>query len=126
MNVPEYNAAMCERVTFLGSEGYSECEISADIGVPRTTMRSWCDAYPDFSSALTRAKELEQSWWERQSRTNLKEKDFNANLWNKAMSARFKADYGDSLKVAGDPASPLVHKVAWEVVRPSNTDPGSV
>lgn len=111
MNVPEYNAAMCQRVIDLGNDGYSECEISAEIGVPRTTMRSWCEVHPAFSSALTRAKELEQSWWEKQARTSLTNKDFNANLWNKSMSARFKAEYGDSLKLAGDRENPVQMQV---------------
>ena len=110
MNVPEFHDSMCGLVIELGRQGFSECEISAEINVPRTTMRSWCDVHPLFSSSLTRAKELEQAFWEKEARTNLKDKDFNANLWNKSMSARFKAEYGDKLQLAGDPNAPIAHK----------------
>ena len=121
MNVPEYHDSMCGLVIEFGRQGYSECEISAEINVPRTTMRSWCDAHPVFSSALTRAKELEQAFWEKEARTNLKDKDFNANLWNKSMAARFKAEYGDKLQLAGDKENPIAHHhaVEWVVVDPA-------
>jgi hypothetical protein len=111
MNVPEYHDSMCALVMDLGRHGYSECEISAEINVPRTTMRSWCDVHPVFSSALTRAKELEQAFWEKEARTNLKDKDFNANLWNKSMAARFRAEYGDKIQLAGDKDNPIQHQV---------------
>lgn len=97
MQIPEYHDDMCHAVLELGAQGFSECQISARIGVPRTTMRSWCDVHPQFSSALTRAKDLEQDWWETKAQTNLESKDFNANLWNKSMSARFRKEYGDKL-----------------------------
>lgn len=104
----EERQELCDRVIALGSEGKSEVQISAAIEVPRTTMRSWAEQHEAFSSALTRAKELEQVWWETQAQNNLTNKEFNANLWNKSMSARFKSDYGDKLSVSGDKdGSPL-------------------
>lgn len=118
MNVPEYQDEMCERIKLLGAAGYSECEISAEIDVPRTTMRSWATVHPNFSSALTRAKELEQAWWERQARSNLITPQFNANLWNKSMSARFKAEYGEKLQLAGDRDNPLATVIEMHVVDP--------
>lgn len=113
--------ALCERVMALGSEGRSEVQISARIDIPRTTIRSWADQHPEFSSALTRAKELEQAFWEDQALDNLKCKEFNANLWNKSMSARFKADYGDKLQLAGDRDNPVAHHhaVEWVIVDPA-------
>ena len=47
----------------------------------------------EFSTALTRAKVLEQAWFEREGRLNLKNREFNANLWSKSVSARFREDY---------------------------------
>ena len=99
MHDAEYRDEVCEQVVVLGAEGKSECQISAAIGVRRTTMRSWADRYPEFSSALTRAKELEQNWWETAGQGGLSDKNFNANLWNKTMSARFRAEYGDKSSI---------------------------
>jgi hypothetical protein len=83
-------------------------------------MRSWAERHADFSSALTRAKDLEQAWWENRGQQALENKDFNANLWNKSMSARFKAEYSDKVTVSGDSANPVVHTVTFEVVRAKN------
>jgi hypothetical protein len=102
MTIPDYHDDMCAAVIELGSQGYSECQISARIGIPRTTMRSWCDVHPQFSSALTRAKELEQDWWETKAQDNLETKEFNANLWNKSVSSRFRKDYGDKVQIDGE------------------------
>lgn len=90
---------LCERVIALGSEGKSPVQISAAIGVPRTTMDSWAEVHPDFSEALTRAKELEQVWWENQGQNALENKEFHANLWIKSMQARFRDDYTERRKV---------------------------
>jgi hypothetical protein len=113
---------LCERVIALGSEGRSEVQISARIDIPRSTMWSWAKEHPEFSAALTRAKELEQDWWETKGQSSLEVKEFNANLWNKSMSARFKSEYGDKIQVAGDKDNPIAHRhdVEFHIV-----DPGS-
>lgn len=120
---------LCARVIALGAEGKSECQISAAIDQPRTTMRSWADQHPEFSSALTRAKELEQAWWENEAQSNLKDKDFNANLWNKSMSARFRSEYGDKVQHLGDKDNPIAHEhkhdVEFYIVDPRSDADGS-
>ena len=100
--------ALCDRVIALGSEGRSEVQISARIDVPRGTMHRWAEAHPEFRAALTRAKELEQDWWETTGQESLTVKEFNANLWNKSMSARFKAEYSDKIQLSGDKENPIV------------------
>lgn len=91
----KYKAEYCERVIALGAEGKSQCQISAAIDVPRTTMRSWADSIPEFSSALTRAKELEQAWWEDKAQVGLASREFNAPLWKANVASRFRSEYGE-------------------------------
>ena len=90
---------LCDTVVALGSEGLSPVQISARIGIPRTTMDSWAAKHDEFSEALTRAKELEQVWWETQGQNALNDKDFHANLWIKSMQARFRHDYTERKQV---------------------------
>jgi hypothetical protein len=94
-----YDPAYCERVIELGALGKSQVQISAEIDIPRTTMLSWADVHPEFSTALTRAKELEQAWWENQAQNNLSVREFNAALWSKNVASRFRSDYGDRMNV---------------------------
>lgn len=98
MQEPEYREEICDRVIELGRLGKSECQISGEIDVPRGTMHRWSETYPEFRAALTRAKQLEQMWWENAGQGGLIDKNFNANLWNKSMSARFRDDYGERVK----------------------------
>jgi hypothetical protein len=94
----EYYQAICKRVIELGEEGKSFSQISAMIDVPKKTMLRWAEKYEDFRTALTRAKELEQAWWEDKGQESLADKTFNANLWIKCMQARFKDEYTETRK----------------------------
>ena len=97
-------------VIALGEEGQSQMQISAEIDVDRGTMLSWATQHPEFSTALTRAKELEQAWWEKRAQGALENKDFNANLWAKSVAARFRKDYGDHVvqEHVGKDGEPLI------------------
>jgi hypothetical protein len=92
---PEY----CSQVIELGKLGYSEVQISAELDVPRTTMRSWAEKHHEFSSALARAKELEQAFWEHMGMDNIKERQFQSSVWAKSMQARFRHDYTERREV---------------------------
>jgi hypothetical protein len=98
MDDPKYYQAICKRVIELGREGKSLTQISALIDVPKKTMFWWAEKYEDFRTALTRAKEQEQAWWEDKGQECLTDKTFNANLWIKSMQARFKEDYTETRK----------------------------
>jgi uncharacterized NAD(P)/FAD-binding protein YdhS len=88
-----YDAKHCAEVIKLGREGKSPAQISAIIGVPRTTMRSWTETHDDFKAAMEEAKTLEQAWWENIAQENLKADKFQAVLWTKSVQARFREDY---------------------------------
>jgi DNA-binding XRE family transcriptional regulator len=120
-----YDPAYCERVVELGREGMSPAEIAAEIGVPRTTMISWAKAHPEFSTALSHAKDFELAWWEKQARTGLAQQGFNAGLWKHAVSGRFPHEpYRERQEVSGLNGGPQehVHRIERAIVRPSDTD----
>lgn len=89
----KYKPEYCERVIELAKEGAGWAEYAAEFEVDRPTLYDWAAAHEDFSTALTRAKVLEQAWFEREGRLNLRNREFNANLWGKSVSARFRDDY---------------------------------
>jgi hypothetical protein len=91
----KYDSAYCERVVELGAQGKSQVQISKELGIPLSTIRSWADQHEDFSQALSRAKELEQAWWEDQAQMYLTSREFNAALWHKSVASRFREAYGE-------------------------------
>ncbi len=96
-----YRPDYCELVIALGSEGKSKTEIAFEIGVVRQTLDDWASKHPDFSNALTRAKQAEQAWWERQGRTNLTAQIFQASMWSRSMAARFPEDWREKVGHVG-------------------------
>jgi hypothetical protein len=97
-----YDKKYCEQVVELGKQGMSPVEIACEIGVPRTTMLSWADKHEEFSTALTRAKEWEQVWWERKGREGMVSNCFNAQVWKTSMQARFREDYTERKELTID------------------------
>jgi hypothetical protein len=116
-----YDPAYCDRVIELGKQGLSLEQISAQIDVPRTTMLSWATVHPEFSTALTRAKELEQAWWEQTGQTALFADKFQASVWAKSMQARFREKYTEKVisEQTGKDGGPIenVHLIQREIVR---------
>jgi hypothetical protein len=114
----KYDPAYCDRVMELGSQGLSYEQISAQIGADRATMNRWADVHPEFRTALTRAKELEQAWWERVGQTALFADKFQAAVWSKSMSARFREKYTDkvSQEISGPNGGPQRHVFELEIV----------
>jgi hypothetical protein len=97
-----YDPAYCEQVIELGRQGKSQVQISGAIDVPRTTMLSWAEQHPEFSTALTRAKELEQEWWENAGQNGIFLDKFNATVWKTSMAARFRDDYTERKEVSAN------------------------
>jgi len=95
-----YDAAYCQKVIDLGTEGYSIVEMAAEIGVARTTLeRLWPEAHPEFLQALDEARDRSQAWWETQGRKNLTADKFQAALYSRSMAARFPNDWRESKQV---------------------------
>jgi hypothetical protein len=89
----KYKPEFCDAVLEMAREGKGWANYAAAFEIDRPTLYDWAAAHEDFSTALTRAKVLEQQWWEDQARENLRSREFNANLWIKSASARFRDDY---------------------------------
>jgi len=86
---PEY----CEKVIELGRQGCSPAEIASELNVDRATLGYWADQNEEFSAALTRAKTHEQAWWEKAGKSGMVADKFNAQVWTKSVTARFREDY---------------------------------
>jgi transposase-like protein len=91
----KYKPEYCERILEMAAEGASMAEYAAEFGIDRTTLFDWRDQHEEFSTALARAKILEQAWFEREARMNMKNKEFNANLWYRSALSRFRDDYAE-------------------------------
>jgi hypothetical protein len=116
-----YDPAYCDRVIELGADGKSPEQISAAIDVPRTTMLRWADEHPEFRTALTRAKELEQDWWESIGQKALFADKFQASVWAKSMSARFREKYTEKVvqEQTGKDGGPIemVNRIERHIVK---------
>ena len=119
---PEY----CEAVIEMGKQGFSVVEMAAEIGVGRTTLeRDWTSDNPEFSQALTHARECSQAWWESMGRTNLimppQTGQFQASVWSRSMAARFPKDWREKSETAhtGPDGGPLeIKTITRRVVDP--------
>lgn len=87
-----------ERILALADAGKSTTQISAALNIPRQTLQNWARDHEEFAAILTRARELELAWWENKGQECLGNREFNAGLWMKSMSARFKGDYGEKIQ----------------------------
>ncbi len=91
-------AELAERILALADDGKSITQISAALNVPRQTLQNWARDHEEFAAILARARELELAWWESKGQENLGSREFNAALWMKSVSARFKGDYGEKIQ----------------------------
>lgn len=65
------------------------------MGVAKSTLYLWRDTHAEFSDALARARDLSQAWFEDKGQDGLTTPGFNASLWAKQVSCRFREDYTD-------------------------------
>ena len=116
----KYRPEMCERVIELMKDGCSLVEVAADLGVDRDSLYEWRRVYPDFSDTIKRGVALSNSWWERNGRVNLENKDFSATLWYMNMKNRF--GWKDKTEITGDDGSPMQHKIELEYITPKHDE----
>lgn len=108
----KYDPAMCARVVEMMAEGCSRVEVCADLGICFETFQRWQESHPDFSESVKRGLQLCQAWWEREGRTNLKDRDFSYTGWYMNMKNRFgwkdrnevDAKVGVTLSISSDDA----------------------
>jgi len=91
----KYHPDHCKAVLDLGSRGKSLAQMASYFNVDRHTLKNWAMEHDDFFTALSRARELAQSWWEEAGQRGLTMPGFNGNLYNKVVAGRFREDYGE-------------------------------
>lgn len=91
----DYEPSFCERVIEMGKLGYSQAQMASELDVAKSTITEWAHKIPEFSNALTRARTHSQRWWEEQAQQGLRDRDFNAGIWDKSVKSRFREDYTD-------------------------------
>ena len=90
----KYKKEFCKLIEEVGTQGGWVSEMAEACDVHRSTMEEWAGNHPDFSAALTRAKQKAQAWFEKKGRTGMESlTPFNSSLWAKQMSARHPAEY---------------------------------
>jgi transposase-like protein len=112
-----YDPAYCDRVLELGAEGMGPEEIAGTLGVTRTTLYQWRDHYPQFLTALERARALEQLWWEAAGRKALYADKFQQAVWSKSMQARFRDKYTEQqvTTLQGPNGGPINTKIEFSI-----------
>ena len=80
----KFREEYCDLVCDLAAEGKGPAEWAYEIGVDRVTLYRWAETHSTFATAIARAKDYEQAAWERLARENIKDRNFNAQVWSKS------------------------------------------
>ena len=95
----KYDPSYCELAIELGRQGKSGEVIACQIGVIYETMTEWAKIHPEFSAALTLAKQLELQWWENAGQEYMLHTGFSASAWSRSMAARFPKKWREKTQV---------------------------
>jgi hypothetical protein len=95
-----YKPDFCDHVIKLGRQGKSLHQMAAALGVCFGTLNAWRDKYPEFSYALTFARDLAQAWWENGGQKGIWSRDFNAQAYRLQMLNRFPESWRDKPEVS--------------------------
>lgn len=92
-----YTPECCAIAVDIGARGGSIAAIAAAMGVARSVIIQWEAEFEEFKTALARARDAAQHWWEHHGQRNLKADRYQAQIWSKTMAARFQ-EYRDAEK----------------------------
>lgn len=117
-----YKPEFCQEVINLGKAGKSITQIACALGVHKDTVYEWEKTIPEFSDALTRARQESQAWWEDQGQIGLTADKFQASLWAKQVSCRFPDDYREKqdLNLGGQKDNPVKTDITVNLVKPKD------
>ncbi len=114
----KYKPEYCDMIIDLGKQGKSLKQIASSFDVHIDSLYEWQKVYPEFSEAITRAKQEAQVWWEDMGQAGLTMNVFNSSLWAKQVSCRFPADYREvtrqenqQLDKNGKPSDGFIFKI---------------
>lgn len=125
----DYRPEFCAQVIEYGARGKSLAWIAAELDVSRECIYEWQRVHPTFSDAMTRARLKSQQWWEDFGQDNTMlppgAGTFNATVWAKNVSNRFRDDWSDERKIelTGANGGPvLIAKVERAIIDPKRAD----
>lgn len=95
----DYDPAYCETVVELGKEGKSFTQIAVALDTSKASLHRWMEAHEEFRTAVTRAKECEQAWWEDAAMTGKAGDMIHPTVWAKSVAARFRDDYTERKEI---------------------------
>ena len=78
-----------ETIIALSKEGASIVEIAGELEISRNTLTALTERDELFLNTIKNCKRYCEVWWEREGRSNLKNKDFNYTGWYMNMKNRF-------------------------------------
>lgn len=107
----KYRKEMCERIPDLMAEGMSKVEVCAELGIHYSTFLDWQKNIPEFSESVKTGEQLSAAWWEKQGRTNLENKEFQAALWYMNMKNRFKWADKQQVEHTGKDGGPIESEI---------------
>ena len=118
---PSFDDLICE----LAAEGKGPAEWAYELRVDRSTLYRWANEHESFATAIARAKDWEMAAWERMARENLKNRNFNAQVWSKSVSSRFPRDYTERKEIdnhhTGD-SHTMITGIQHRIVYPAKLD----
>lgn len=79
-----------EGIIALSEEGASLVELACYLQISRDLMYRLIADEVEFSDTIKICKQKCESWWQRQGRVNLGNKEFQSTLWYMNMKNRFK------------------------------------
>jgi len=94
----KYRPEYCQIAVEMGLHGKTIAGLAAALTVSRECIYQWARDHEAFSDALSRMRELSQTWWEDHAQAHLTAKHYQAQLWRYSMAGRFKDDYGEQNK----------------------------
>jgi hypothetical protein len=118
----DYRSEFCAIVIQAGAEGKSYTQIAVMLDITRDTLYEWGKVNPEFSDALTRARQSAQAWWENVGQNSLDKQSFQSTMWAKNMSCRFPDDWRDNSRseITGAGGGPIqIQKIERVIVDPA-------
>jgi len=113
-----YRPEFCGLVVEYGKQGKSITWMAAELGVHKDSLYEWMRVHPEFSDAITQAKQYSQQWWEDAGQNGMTGPGFNASVWSRSMAARFPDDWRENkgVELTGSGGGPVQHVARIELV----------
>jgi len=110
-----------EKILSLYSEGASDVEVAAALGLSERRFAQMYEELPAFAKIVDLGRTKEKAWWYHVGRRNLTSKTFQGTTWNMNMKNRFKwadkVDVGDKSNEGPDDVRELEKELRDTVER---------